>query len=101
MPPTSCVGVVCWRQFASRGAADRARRVADLVEKIKVARVTNNAKETKLERLADTAQQSYRCVIGIVISSSLNEAPNGASDDHLAAKGFRFMNASSAWVITG
>jgi hypothetical protein len=37
-PPTSCVGVVCGRQLASRGAADRAQRVTDLVAKIKIAR---------------------------------------------------------------
>jgi hypothetical protein len=40
MPPTSC-----WRQFASRGAADRAQRVADLLGKIKVARTTTTQKQ--------------------------------------------------------
>jgi hypothetical protein len=45
MPPTSCVGGVCWRQFASRGAADRAQRVADLPGKIKVAGVATTQKQ--------------------------------------------------------
>jgi len=44
MPSTSCVGV-CWRQLASRGAADRAQRVADLPGKIKVARTTTTQKQ--------------------------------------------------------
>jgi hypothetical protein len=37
--------IVCWRQFASRGAADRAQRVADLRGKIKVARTTTTQKQ--------------------------------------------------------
>jgi hypothetical protein len=36
---------VCWLQFASRGAADRAHRVADLQRKIKVARTTSTQKQ--------------------------------------------------------
>jgi hypothetical protein len=41
MTPTSCVG----GSFASRGAADRAQRVADLPEKIKVARTATRQKQ--------------------------------------------------------
>jgi hypothetical protein len=41
MPPTSCVG----RRFASRSAADRAQRVADLLGKIKVARTATEQKQ--------------------------------------------------------
>jgi hypothetical protein len=37
--------VVCWRQFASRGAADWAQRVADLPGKIKVARTATAQKQ--------------------------------------------------------
>jgi hypothetical protein len=37
--------VVCWRQFASRGAADRAQRVADLLGKIKIASATTTQKQ--------------------------------------------------------
>jgi hypothetical protein len=36
---------VCRRQFASRGAADRAQRVADLRGKIKIARTTTTQKQ--------------------------------------------------------
>jgi hypothetical protein len=36
---------VCWLQFASRGAADRAHRVADLRGKIKVTRTTTTQKQ--------------------------------------------------------
>jgi hypothetical protein len=43
--PRHAADVVCWQQFASRGAADRARRVADLLEKIKVARTTTTQKK--------------------------------------------------------
>jgi hypothetical protein len=35
----------CWLQFASRGAADRAHRVADLRGKIKVTRTTTTQKQ--------------------------------------------------------
>jgi hypothetical protein len=37
--------LVCWRQLASRGAADRTQRVADLLGKIKVARTTTTQKQ--------------------------------------------------------
>jgi hypothetical protein len=37
--------VVCWREFASRGAADRAQRLADLLEKIKIAGATTTQKQ--------------------------------------------------------
>jgi hypothetical protein len=39
MPPT------CWRQLASRGAADRAQRVPDLLGKIKIACTTTTQKQ--------------------------------------------------------
>jgi hypothetical protein len=41
MPPTSCVG----RQFDSRGAADRAQRLADLLGKIKIACTATTQKQ--------------------------------------------------------
>jgi hypothetical protein len=44
-PPTSCVGVVCGRQLASRGAADRGQRVTDLAGKIKIAWTTPAQKQ--------------------------------------------------------
>jgi hypothetical protein len=37
--------IVCWRQFASRGAADRAQRVADLLGKIKIACTTTTQQQ--------------------------------------------------------
>jgi hypothetical protein len=37
--------VVCWRQFDSRGAADRAQRVADLQGKIKIACTATTQKQ--------------------------------------------------------
>jgi hypothetical protein len=36
---------VCWRPFASRGAADRTQRVADSVGKIKIAGTTATRKQ--------------------------------------------------------
>jgi hypothetical protein len=44
--------VVCWRQFASRGAADRAQRLADLPGKIKVARTATTQKQQSARGLA-------------------------------------------------
>jgi hypothetical protein len=41
MPPT----IACRRRYASRGAADRAQRVADLLGKIKVRRSTTAEKQ--------------------------------------------------------
>jgi hypothetical protein len=38
-----------WRQFASRGAADRALRLADLLGKIKVERTTRTQKQQSTE----------------------------------------------------
>jgi hypothetical protein len=37
--------VVCWRQLASRGAADRGQRVTDLAGKIKIAWTTPAQKQ--------------------------------------------------------
>ena len=65
--------VMCWRQFASHGAADRAQRVADLVGKIKAERATTTQKTTKREGLTDTPQQSYQCAAEIVISPFIED----------------------------
>jgi hypothetical protein len=43
--------VVCWRQFASRGAADRAHRLADLPGKIKIACTTKTQKQQNASAL--------------------------------------------------
>jgi hypothetical protein len=43
--PRHAADVGCWRQFASRNAADRAQRVADLLGKIKVARTGTTQKQ--------------------------------------------------------
>jgi hypothetical protein len=47
MPPT----VVCRPRYASRGAADRAQRVADLLGKIKVRRTTTAQKQQSASSL--------------------------------------------------
>jgi hypothetical protein len=69
MPPTSCVGGSSPAAARLIGAAcgRPARKNQGRAHRY-------DAKAIKCEGLADPAQQSYQCVIEIVISSSFNEA---------------------------